>query len=96
MSRRRNPWIALGFDSWALGLEASTVIGLRALKLAAGGFVGAVESERMVREKVEAVARLQTMALAGDLGLSPLGAARKAVTHYRRKVRANRRRLAKG
>jgi hypothetical protein len=29
---RANPWLRLGFDAWALGLEASTVIGLRTLK----------------------------------------------------------------
>jgi hypothetical protein len=33
--RMKLPWV--GFDAWSLGLEASSVIALRALKIAAGG-----------------------------------------------------------
>ena len=36
MARRKDPWTSLAFDSWALGMEASAVIGLRMMKLAAG------------------------------------------------------------
>jgi hypothetical protein len=93
MARRKNPWIGLGFNAWALGLEASTVIGLRTLKIAAGGEAGAAEAELMVREKIKAGAELQALALTGGLGFTPPRAARKTLAHYRRKVRANRRRL---
>jgi hypothetical protein len=96
MARRRNPWIGVGLDAWALGLEASSVIGLRTAKIALGGAAGAAEAERMVREKIDAAVALQTLAMTGGLGLSPAGAASKTLTHYRRRVRANRRRLAKG
>ena len=37
----------------------------------------------------------QALALTGELGLTASSAATKMLTHYRRKVRANRRRLAK-
>ncbi len=87
-------WMALGFDAWSLGLEASSVIGLRTLKLAAGGTAAQAEAEQMISEKVDSLFTLQTMAL-NNLGASPVGTTHKAVTHYRRKVRANNRRLMK-
>lgn len=92
---RRNFWIGFGLDVWALGLEASTVASLRALKIAAGGEAGAAEAGRMVREKIEAAVELQSLALTGALGFTAQGAAAKTLSHYRRKVRSNRRRLAK-
>jgi hypothetical protein len=96
MARRANPWFGIGMSAWSLGMEASTVIGLRTLKLAAGGPAGEAEMGRMVSEKVKAGLELQMLAMTGALGLSPPAAASKVLTHYRRKVRANRRRLAKG
>ncbi len=95
MRRRSNPWLRLGWDAWALSLEASTVIGLRTMKLAAGGAAADAEAARMVAEKVKASLELQTLALTGGLGTSAPGAAAKTLGHYRRKVRANRRRLSK-
>jgi hypothetical protein len=50
----------------------------------------------MVNEKIRAAVSLQSAALTGDLGLTARGAAAKVVARTRRKVRANRRRLAKG
>jgi hypothetical protein len=96
MARKRNPWFGVGFDAWTLGLEASTVIGLRTLKMAAGGPAAQAEAQRMVSEKIAAAAALQTLALTGGLGATAPGAAAKTIAHYRRKVRANQRRLSKG
>ena len=96
MARRGNPWLRLGLDAWTLGAESSAVIGLRVMKMAAGGAAAEAEALRMVSEKMEAGLALQTMALTGALGVTPHGAAAKAVAHYRRKVRANRRRLVGG
>jgi hypothetical protein len=96
MTRTRNSWLELGLGAWSLGLEASSVIGLRTLKLAAGGAAADAESRRMVEEKVRAGLEWQTMALTGGLGLTPGSAAAMTLTHYRRKVRANQRRLLKG
>ena len=92
---RKNPWSRIGFNAWSLGIEASSVIALRLLKIAAGGAAGEAEARRMVDEKIKAGLDLQTMALTGALGLTPHEAATKTLAHYRRKVRANRRRLAK-
>ena len=96
MARRRsNPWLGVALDAWSLGAESSAVMGLRMLKLAAGGAAAELEAQRMVSEKLEAALTLQTLALTGGLGVTPHGAAAKSVAHYRRKVRANRRRLQK-
>ena len=96
MGRHRgNPWIGIGLDAWSLGLEASAVMGLRAMKIAQGGAGGQAEAERMVSEKVEAALDLQLRALTGGLGVTPASASARTLAHYRRKVRANRRRLSK-
>jgi hypothetical protein len=92
----RNPWFRVGVNAWSLGMEASSVIALRTLKIAAGGVAAEVEARRMVSEKIEAGFTLQALAWTGGLGLTADGAATKMLAHYRRKVRANRRRLAKG
>ena len=92
---RLNPWLGLSIDAWRLGMESSCVIGLRALKLAAGGAAGAAEARLMVEEKVAAGIALQAKAVSGGLGATPAGAAAATLAHYRRKVRANRRRLSR-
>jgi hypothetical protein len=96
MPRRINPWLRIGMDAWSLGLEASSVAGLRVLKIAAGGAAADAEARRMVAEKIDAGLALQAKALSGGLGLSAPSVAAKTLSHYRRKVRANRRRLSKG
>jgi hypothetical protein len=93
---RANPWLGIGWDAWRLGMEASTVIGLRTLKIAQGGAAGLAEAERMVSEKVQAGMELQTLALTGGLGVTPASASARTLAHYRRRVNANRRRLSKG
>jgi len=94
MARSRNPWLGVGLSAWSLGLEASTVIGLRTMKIALGGAAGEAEARRMIAEKIDAGVALQTLALTGGLGLTPHRAAAKTLSHLRRKVRANRRRLS--
>jgi hypothetical protein len=78
-----------------LGAEAATVVGLRTLKIASGGAAAEREARRMISEKVEAAQALQMMALTGALGVTAPGAVDKTLKHYRRKVRANRRRLSR-
>ncbi len=78
-----------------LGLESSSVIGLRMLKVAAGGPAAQAETERMVSEKIASSLSLGASAFSGGLGLDPARAAAHTVAHYRRKVRANQRRLTK-
>jgi hypothetical protein len=91
----RNPWFRFGVNAWSLGIDTSSVIALRTLKIAAGGPAAEVEACRMVSEKIETGLALQELALTGGLGLTASSVATKMLAHYRRKVRANRRRLAK-
>lgn len=93
----RNSWLSLGFNTWSLAFEASSVVGLRTLKIAAGGAPAAAEARRMISEKIEAGLALQASMLTGGFATaSGPRAAAKALAHYRRRVRANRRRLTKG
>ena len=96
MSRKSAPqsWTGLGFDVWALGIEASTVIGLRTMKLAAGGRASEAEARLMVSEKVRTAMDMQMALMTGALGTDPIRASRSIVQQYTRKVRANRRRLS--
>lgn len=86
-------WLRLNRSMMQLGAEASGVIALRMMKLAAGGPAAGAEAERMVSEKMHAAAELQGRiwqdALSGASRLTPA----RTVAFYRRKVRANRRRL---
>ena len=91
-----NPWFHTGLDAWSLGVEAASVIALRTLKIATGGAAAEAETRQMVSEKIEAGLTLQALALTGGLGLTTHSATTRTLAHYRRKVRANRRRLAKG
>lgn len=91
----RNPWTNIGLSAWMLGVEAATVIGLRTWKMAAGGAAAQMEAQRMVSEKNEAALALQGLAVSGALGLTAPSVAAKTLQHYRRKVRANRKRLTK-
>lgn len=82
--------------AWSLGIESSTVIMLRTMRIAAGGAAAQREAEKMVGEKIEAALDLHTKAMTGALGIRPETATNRTLSHYRRKVRANRRRLLKG
>lgn len=95
MARRRaaaTP-LSLSMDMMALGWEASTVIGLRMMMLAAGGARAEAEALRMVEEKVAAAADLQFRAMTGGLGHHPVAVGSASVARLRRAVRANARRL---
>lgn len=95
MPHLRNPWLPIAASAWSLGLDAAAVIALRVAKIAAGGPGAEDEARQMISEKVVAANTLAMMALTGALGWSAPSAATKAIGHYQRKVRANRRRLSK-
>lgn len=80
---------------WMLGAEASSVIALRTLKMAAGGTAASDEAGLMVGEKIAATMALSQQLMLGQLGTGMPGIASKTVSDYRRKVRANQRRLAR-
>ena len=92
---RSNPWLTLTLDAARLGVEAQGVIALRLMRLAAGGPTAQVEAQRMVGEKTAAFFEAQlafATALAQGKGHTCHS---KALGCYRRRVRANRRRLAR-
>lgn len=91
-----NPWAALSLDAWLLSLDAASVVGMRMMKIAAGGAAGMAESQLMISEKVEAGLALQALAMTGGLGSNAQTAGRRVLKHYGRKVRANHRRLSRG
>lgn len=90
-----NDWMTLGLNSWLLSCEATSVIGLRMAKLAMGGPGAAQETQRMIAEKFAEAQSLNLRAMTGGLGTSPVAVANASVRQVRRKVRSNRRRLAK-
>lgn len=90
-------WFALSAQSAQLGWEAQNVIALRLMKLACGGARSRSEAHRMVSEKIEALVEAQNTAAAAMMSGGPHTpqAARKVLDVYRRRVRRNRRRLAR-
>jgi len=76
------------FDVSMLGFEAQQVVWQRTMKIALGGRAGEREAVRMVSEKLTA-AREASFDLAMGKGPNSL------VSGYRKKVRANRRRLSR-
>jgi hypothetical protein len=95
MPTRPSSWLGLALACWSAGLEAQQVIGLRLWRLAAGGTAGAAETRRMLTEKTQAALEAQRLAtlaaLSGDAASIPA----RTIALYRRKMRANRRRLAR-
>jgi hypothetical protein len=79
------PWMKLATDATMLALESQTVIWTR-LSQAAMGQGTAAENLLMVTEKMTAFAEAATTIATG-------GSAHKVVKDYRRKVRANAKRL---
>jgi hypothetical protein len=75
-------------DMFMLGIEAQQVIWLRAMKIAAGGKAGDREALQMISEKLSAAAE-------AGLSLAAGKSVDSVVSGYRRKVRANRRRLSR-
>lgn len=76
----RNPWLRLGLNTWALGMEASQMIALRTLKILSGGSAGQAEARRKIDEMIQAGLDLQSAALTGSLGPTAEGAAGKCPT----------------
>jgi len=81
-------WFDLTMRTTLLAFEAQRVIGLRMMKMAAGGRAAGREAERMVTEKGEALTEAATILATG-------GSPEAVVRRYRTRVRANERRLSK-
>lgn len=78
----------LWLETMMLGFEAQQVIWLRTFRLAHGGKLGEREARRMVAEKVTAGTQAAASIAAG-------AGAERVMRGYRKKVRANRRRLSR-
>jgi hypothetical protein len=81
-------WLALTTDAARLAMEAQQVVGLRLLRIAAGGAAAQTEATRMYTEKAFASAEAMATVATG-------GSARKVVRRYRTRVKANARRLSR-
>jgi hypothetical protein len=90
-----DPWITLGMRVFQLGIEAQSVMALRIMRLASGDARGQDELNRMVIEKMTALAEAQMAAATAIMnGHKDHVVARRALTVFRKRVRDNRRRLS--
>jgi hypothetical protein len=93
VARERPSWLRLSFDIWRAGLEAQQVIALRLARLARGGASASAETNRMVSEKITAAVEAQQAAATALLTGKAAQIPARTVALYRRKIRANRKRL---
>ena len=78
-----------------VGWDAN-VVAMRLMRLAVGGALAQREAQRMVAEKVTAIAEAQAAAVTKMIMGGGMAAATKSASAiYSRKVRANRRRLTR-
>jgi hypothetical protein len=89
-----NPWLALTFQAAQLGLEAQSVIALRLMRLAGGGAPSLTEAGLMVTDKMAALAEAQFAAAATVLAGNSHNVATKVLQVFKKRVRANQRRLS--
>jgi hypothetical protein len=91
-----NPWVSLSLKSLQVGIEAQSVIALRMLRLAAGGARMKAEVRRLATEKALAAAEAQAAAAVASMkGRKKHAIVAKALGVYKKRVRANRRRLSR-
>jgi hypothetical protein len=90
-----NPWSAY-FQLAQTAFDANVVIAARLMRIASGGALAQREAQRMVVEKGLTLAEAQLAAAAKMMaGGGITGATKTATRVYRRKVKANRRRLVR-
>jgi hypothetical protein len=91
-----NAWFDLSAQAMRMCWDARAVVLLRTLRIAKGGARAEVETQRMITEKVSALAEAQLLATAATLkGRKKHRVAKKALAGYATRVRRNRRRLSK-
>jgi len=90
------PFWSAWFESVRFGMDVQQVVALRMMRVAAGGAPAADEMQRMVTEKMAALALAQSAAMTALIsGQSIDVAATRALAPVRSRVRANRRRLTR-
>jgi hypothetical protein len=91
-----NPWLALSLKAIQMGFEAQSVIALRMVRLAAGGARMEAEATRMITEKAAAAAEAQAVAAVAAIKGHPQHVvAGKTLKVFKKRVRANKRRLSR-
>jgi hypothetical protein len=91
-----NAWFALSAQAARMCWEAQSVMLLRGLRMAQGGAKAEAEAQRMITEKVVALAEAQVAATAATFkGNAKHRIAKKALGVYAKRIRSNRRRLLK-
>jgi hypothetical protein len=93
MKRSKPSWFGLPLNVWQATLEAQQVIGLRLARLAGGGHSAWAEAARMTSEKIAALSEAQTAAVMAVLTGKAAAVPARTLALYRRKMRANRKRL---
>src|SRR5215212_7055542 len=93
LSLSMNPAAKLSFDTFRLGCEAHSLIGLRLFEMATGGLPALPEALRMIPEKMAALADAQMVIATGVLSGRPDLAPAEVVALYRERVSANEQRL---
>jgi len=88
-------WFRYATDVWRLGLESQSVVALRLAKLARADAAALRETQLMISEKLLAAIEVQGQTASAVLSGRGQDAPATALAHYRRKVRANRRRLSR-
>ena len=91
-----NPWFVLACDAVWLGFEAQSVVAMRLVRFATEGASAWPEARRMVTEKAAAVVEAQVATIGGRVtGQKSTLVAKKVLRIYKKRVRANRRRLSR-
>jgi hypothetical protein len=91
-----NDWCALSVQAARLGWEAQGVMALRVMRMAAHPARNQTEARRMVTEKVAALGEAQAAAVAAVIKSGKNHrVAKKVLGVYKKRVRANRRRLTR-
>jgi hypothetical protein len=89
------PWLDNYNSIIKLNVEAQQVISLRVMKLAYGGRRSEIESQRMISEKLAALAEAQIGMLTDIATGQGFLAPGRAIAVFQRRVSANRRRLSR-
>lgn len=95
LARLQRPFVALWIASARLGFEAQAVIGLRVLGMATGAVPAMREAQMLVPEKLDAFAEAHYTIARATLTGRGTATAEDVVRLYRRRVRANRKRLTR-
>ena len=93
LSLSMNPVAKLSFDTFRLGCEAHSLIGLRLFAMATGVVPALSEALRMVPEKLVALADAQVIVAVSLISGRPDLAPVEVVALYRERVSANEQRL---